>query len=146
MEFRFRTFTENDLPEYRAWFADEKLHSRISYPDDIWFRHVGKSGNACWAAVGDADELVAVLQVDRERETGYLDIGLRPALRRRGFGTAVLSAFVAGPGRAYDIIEGRISPDNDAALALVHRCSFTILADPDEDGLIRAVRPIPSTE
>ena len=35
----------------------------------------------------------------------YLDLALRPDLRGHGFGTAVLSAFLVGPGRGYPILE-----------------------------------------
>ncbi|MGK6313954.1 N-acetyltransferase family protein [Neorhizobium sp. DT-125] len=143
MDIRFRLFAETDLPEYRAWFADAELNHRISYPDDIWFRHVHQPENACWA-VSDEHGLVAVLQVDREGGTGYLDIALRPHRRRRGLGTAMLSAFLGAPGRAYEIIEGRISPDNAAALALVRRCGFTLLPDLDDDGFVRALYASPN--
>ncbi|MFB9950415.1 GNAT family N-acetyltransferase [Rhizobium puerariae] len=146
MEFLFRTFTDTDLLEYRAWFEDEELNRRLSYPDDIWFRHVRKPENACWAVIDDANRLIAVLQVDRKETTGYLDIALRPDLRRHGLGTAVLGGFLEGPGHAYDVIEGRISPGNAAAHALVRRCGFSILPDPDEDGFIRAARPNLSPE
>ncbi|WJR67954.1 GNAT family N-acetyltransferase [Neorhizobium sp. CSC1952] len=140
MDIWFRPFGETDLPEYRTWFAaDEELSRRISYPDDIWFGHVRRPENACWASVDHTNTLIAVLQVDREDGTGYLDIALRPERRGRGLGTAVLSAFLAGPGHGYGVIEGRISPDNAAALALVRRCGFTLLPDPDDDGFVRAI-------
>lgn len=145
MEFLFRSFADTDLEEYRAWFADEELSRRISYPDDIWFEHVRNPENACWAILDPTEKLIAVVQVDREETTGYLDIAIRPDLRRHGLGAAVLRGFVEGPGHAYEIVEGRISPDNEAARALVHRCGFSILPDPDEDGFVRAVRLSAST-
>jgi hypothetical protein len=55
---------------------------------------------------------------------------------------AVLGSFILGPGSAYPILEGRIAPDNVASLACVRRCGFEILQEPDEDGLIRAVRHV----
>ncbi|WP_391581088.1 GNAT family N-acetyltransferase [Rhizobium laguerreae] len=58
------------------------------------------------------------MQVDRDDSgRGYLDLAVHPDLRGQGFGTAVLSAFLSGPGRAYAILEGRIAPDNAASIA-----------------------------
>ncbi|MDX8443495.1 GNAT family N-acetyltransferase [Mesorhizobium australafricanum] len=140
MQISFRLFTVDDLPEFRAWFADAELSRRLSFPTDEWFAYVTAGGAArSWVAL-DADRMIAQMQVDREdAERGYLDLAMRPHLRGRGLGAAVLAAFLSGPGRAYPILEGRIEPDNAASLACCRRCGFVILPEPDADGFIQAV-------
>ncbi len=140
MNVRFRLLNETDLPILRSWFEDAELSRRLSFPTDDWFAHVTSPAACCWIGVDDAGEIVARVQVDREdAERGYIDLTVRPDLRGRGLGVAVLGSFILGPGSAYPILEGRIAPDNVASLACVRRCGFEILQEPDEDGLIRAV-------
>lgn len=97
----------------------------------------------CWAALSPAGKMIAELQVDREEpERGYLDIALRPDLRRRGLGTTVLSAFLSGPGRVYPILKPRIEADNTTSLACARSCGFELMPDRDEEGFIRAARRV----
>ncbi|WP_405030083.1 GNAT family N-acetyltransferase [Neorhizobium sp. 2083] len=66
-------------------------------------------------------------------------LAVRPDLRGRGVGTAVLSAFQSGPGKAYQVLEGRITPDNVGSIACCRRCGFTILPELDAEGFIQAI-------
>lgn len=140
MQIIFRPLTDNDLPQLRAWFADAELSRRLSFPSDEWFAYVTAGADArCWVAL-NAGRIVAAIQVDHESsEVGYLDLAVRPSLRGQGIGTAVLAAFLSGPGRAYATLEGRIEPDNAASLACCRRCGFEILPKPDADGLLPAI-------
>lgn len=140
MQIIFRLLAGNDLPELRTWFEDAELSRRLSFPTDEWFAYVTAGVAArCWVAL-DAGRIVAVMQVDRQdSELGYLDLAVRPSLRGQGIGTAVLAAFLTGPGRAYATLEGRIEPDNAASLACCRRCGFEILPNPDADGLFPAI-------
>lgn len=140
MQITFRPFTRRDLSALRAWFVDAELARRLSFPTDAWFAHVAASPAArCWAAV-EAGMMIATVQVDRDGEgPGYLDLAVRPDRRGQGLGTAMLAAFLAGPGRDYPVLEGRIAPDNAASLACCRRCGFTLLAERDEDGFVRVV-------
>ncbi|WP_068412247.1 GNAT family N-acetyltransferase [Labrenzia sp. OB1] len=140
MQIIFRPLTRDDLPELRTWFEDAELSRRLSFPTDEWFAYVDAGAAAlCWMAL-DAGKMFAVMQVDREdSERGYLDLAVRPDLRGQGFGTAVMRAFLSGPGRAYAILEGRIEPDNVASLAVSRRCGFEILPELDADGLFPAI-------
>lgn len=140
MQIIFRLIASDDLPELRTWFEDSELSRRLSFPTDEWFAYVTAGAAArCWVAL-DADRNIAVVQVDREdSERGYLDLAVHPDLRGQGIGTAVLAAFLSGPGRAYAILEGRIESDNAASLACCRRCGFEILPKPDADGLLPAI-------
>jgi RimJ/RimL family protein N-acetyltransferase len=140
MQIIFRPLTGNDLPVLRAWFADAELSRRLSFPSDEWFAYVTVGAAArCWVAL-DASRIVAMIQIDRENShVGYLDLAVRPSLRGQGIGTAVLAAFLSGPGRAYATLEGRIEPDNAASLACCRRCGFEILPKPDADGLLPVI-------
>lgn len=144
MQITFRLLAMDDLPGLRAWFEDSELSRRLSFPTDEWFAYVTTEETAhCWVAV-HAEQVIGEVQVDRDGdERGYLDLAVRPDLRRRGFGTAVLSAFLSGPGRAYPILEGRIEPYNMASLACCRSCGFTFLPEPDADGLIQVVYRTP---
>jgi len=140
MQITFRPFTRDDLPEFRAWFLDAELSRRLSFPSDQWLAYVTAGDAArCWMALA-AGQAVAEVQVDQENsERGYLDLAVRPDLRGRGVGTAVLSAFQSGPGKAYQVLEGRITPDNVASIACCRRCGFTILPELDAEGFIQAI-------
>ncbi|GGA86671.1 hypothetical protein GCM10011491_12890 [Brucella endophytica] len=140
MQITFRPFESDDLPEFRAWFADAELSRRLSFPDDEWFAYVTAGAAArCWVVL-EAGRTIAQVQVDREDSVrGYLDFALRPDLRGRGTGAAVLSAFLSGPGRDYAALEAHIEPDNAASIACCRRCSFTILPEPDAEGFVQAI-------
>lgn len=140
MQIVFRPLASDDLPELRTWFKDSELSRRLSFPTDDWFAYVTAGADArCWVAL-DAGKLIAIMQVDREdSERGYIDLAVRPHLRGQGIGTAVLTAFLSGPGGVYGILEGRIEPDNAASLACCRRCGFEILPELDADGLLPAI-------
>lgn len=140
MQILFRPLTGHDLPELRSWFGDRELSRRLSFPTDEWFAYVTAGPNArCWIAL-DGNNIIATMQVDSDDgERGYLDLAIRPPLRGRGYGTAVLAAFLRGPGRRWAILEGRIEPDNVASLACCRRCGFEILPDRDADGMVQAI-------
>ncbi|WP_159591905.1 MULTISPECIES: GNAT family N-acetyltransferase [Chelativorans] len=140
MAIHFRLIDRSDLPALRSWFGDEELLRRISYPTDEWFSPVSGSDARAWVALDDSGALVGQIQVDfDEPEQGYIDFMIRPDLRGRGLGKAVLTAFVSGPSGEFPILEGRIEPDNVASLSCVQSCGFQLLPDRDEDGFIRAV-------
>lgn len=102
MQITFRLLAMDDLPGLRAWFEDSELSRRLSFPTDEWFAHVTTEETARCRVAVHAEQVIGEVQVDRdEDERGYLDLAVRPDLRRRGFGAAVLSAFLSGPGRAY---------------------------------------------
>lgn len=107
MNVSFRMILPDDLSVLRNWFEDAELSRRLSYPTYEWFAHVTNGTIArCWVASIE-DRTVAMLQVDREvGDIGYFDLAVDPALRRRGLGVALLSAFVAGPGRAMRLWRG----------------------------------------
>lgn len=140
MRIIFRPLASDDLPELRTWFEDSELSRRLSFPTDEWFAYVTAGAAArCWVAL-DAGSIIGLMQVDREdSERGHLDLAVRPDLRGQGIGTAVLAAFLSGPGRAYAILEGRIAPDNAASLACCRRCGFAVLPELDADGLFPAI-------
>ncbi|NKN02712.1 GNAT family N-acetyltransferase [Rhizobium leguminosarum bv. viciae] len=144
MQISFRPLMIGDLPKLRAWFEDSELSRRLSFPTDEWFAYVPNGEPArCWVAM-QGDQLIGEVQVDRDgAERGYLDLAVCPDLRGRGFGAAVLSAFLSGPGQAYPILEGRIEPDNAASLACCRHCGFAFLPEPDADGFIQAVYKMP---
>lgn len=139
MRITLRPFQRNDLTEYRSWFEDEELSRRLAYPTDEWFAHVS-AGDAArsWAASANG-QLVAQVQADREGPRGYIDFAVRPGLRGQGIGTAVLGAFLSGPGQAYPILDARIEPDNLASLGCCARCGFTLLDHLDAEGFAQAV-------
>ena len=140
MQITFRPVTSDDLLELRTWFNDSELSRRLSFPTDDWFAYVTAGADArCWVAL-DAGKVIAMMQVDREdSERGYLDLAVCPHLRGQGIGTAVLTAFLSGPGGVYRILEGRIEPDNAASLACCRRSGFEILPELDADGLVPAI-------
>jgi L-amino acid N-acyltransferase YncA len=139
MQVEFRSFEQADLDVIRSWFDDAETARRMSYPTDEWFAYVSSDIARCWVATDVDGEVLAHIQVDRaDAERGYVDLVVRPDLRGRGLGTAVLKAFVTGPGRAYAALEGAIAPDNAASLACAQRSGFDLLPEPDQDGFIRA--------
>lgn len=147
MRIIFRPLARSDLQVLRIWFEDAELSRRLSFPTDEWFAYVTADADAnCWVAL-DAGRIIALMQVDREDfDKGYLDLAVDPRLRGQGFGTAVLMAFLSGPGTAYAILEGRIAPDNAASIAACRRCGFEILPEPDADGLLVARYHRPQSE
>ena len=138
MQLTVRHLLPQELPEIRSWYEDAELARRLTYPTDEWYTAVSREGQESWVAVDETNTIVAKMQVDRDGDIGYIDLAVRPELRRRGFGSAALMAFIAGPGKAYSMLEGRIEPDNIASLACVRRCGFRLLDEFDDDGLIPA--------
>lgn len=140
MTITFREIAPKDLATLRSWFADAELAERLSYPDEAWLGHVGGNGAAGWVALDDTGSIVAQVQVDRaDAFTGDLAFAIRPDFRGRGYGKAVLRAFLAGEGQNYHRLEGFIEPDNVASLACVRRCGFEVAAVANKDGMLKAV-------
>lgn len=141
MQIAFRPFHADDLPELRSWHADGEVARRLAFPSDEWFAYVTAGGAAlCWAAMGADGRMIGQLQVyEEEPGLGFLEFVVRPDLRGRGTGAAMLRAFLAGPGQAYTTLEARMEPDNTASIACCCRCGFTVLPEPDPDGLTRAI-------
>ncbi|NHF71745.1 GNAT family N-acetyltransferase [Paracoccus xiamenensis] len=141
MQVRFRNIQKSDLKELRGWFSDAELSRRVAFPTDDWFDYVTVGRDSiCWLAL-DGDTVIGKLQVDRdEKGGGYIDIAIRPDLRGKGVGAAVLAGFIEGPGADYVLLDARIEPDNLASLACFRRCGFDIRSTPDEDGMIPAIR------
>jgi RimJ/RimL family protein N-acetyltransferase len=135
----FRPLIASDLETLRSWFADAELSRRLSYPTVEWFSYVtGTDAARCWIAVRQS-EAIAQLQVDHHPgEPAYLDIAIRPDLRGKGLGRAVLSAFLDGPGKACPVLIGHIEPDNAASLRCFQNCGFSLSDTVDEDGMIKA--------
>ena len=142
MQITFRLLDAADLEFYRSWFNDAELARRLSYPTDDWFAYVtATEASRCWVGLDETGGVISVLQVDDgENGLGQFDISLRPELRGRGLGAAVLDAFIGGPGADFTALEGAIEPDNAASLACVRRCGFEIYPGLDEDGLVRVRR------
>jgi RimJ/RimL family protein N-acetyltransferase len=138
MQLNLRRLLPHDLPEFRSWFGDAELARRLAYPTDEWHAAVSRGGQQCWIAVDNSHGMVAVTQVERDGDVGYIAIAVKPDLRQRGFGTAALTAFTAGPGREYAALDGRIEPNNIASLACARKCGFCILDALDDDGLFPA--------
>lgn len=135
-----RPFQEQDLLSYQSWFSsDPELERRLSYPDDVWHEHFKQPCNNCWAVVNDISDLLAVVQVDADGTTGFIEMATRPDVRGRGVGTSALRAFIMGPGQNYEVLEARIAADNLPSLKLVRSCDFTLLPKPDGDGFVRSI-------
>jgi RimJ/RimL family protein N-acetyltransferase len=135
----FRRIAQKDLATLRSWFADTDLAERLSYPDDTWFAHLRSDDAACWVASDETGSILAQLQVDRtDASTGDLAFAIRPDLRGKGYGKAVLRAFLARVGRNYVRLAAFIEPDNIASLACVRSCGFEVALSPDEDGMLKA--------
>jgi RimJ/RimL family protein N-acetyltransferase len=141
VQILFRPFHADDLSELRTWFEDAEVARRLSFPTDEWFAYVTAGETAsCWAATGADDRMIGQLQIDREDSgLGYLEFVLRPDLQGRGTGTAMLRAFLAGPGQGYTAVEAHIEADNSASIACCRRCDFTMLPERDADGFVRAI-------
>lgn len=138
MSLSLRRLRPDDLPDLQGWYDDPELARRLTGPTDEWFEARFCACQEVWVAVDDTGTVAAEMQVERDGGMGYIAMAVRPRLRHRGLGTAALAAFVAGPGRQYVTLEGRIEPDNLASLACVRKCGFRLLDERDEDGLIRA--------
>lgn len=140
MQIVFQLISRDDLSDLRTWHTDSEISRRLSFPTDVWFDYVTRKPTVnCWMA-RDLTDQVGVVQVDCDGGgLGYLDFAVRPDLRGRGIGRILLAAFLSGPGSRYEVLEGRIAPDNVASLACCRRCGFKILPERDEDGFFQAV-------
>ena len=116
MQLTVRHLLPQELPEIRSWYEDAELARRLTYPTDEWYTAVSREGQESWVAVDETNTIVAKMQVDRDGDIGYIDLAVRPELRRRGFGSAALMAFIAGPGKAYSMLEGGFSQTTSQAL------------------------------
>lgn len=134
----FRPFHSNDLASYAAWFGDDEIARRVSFPDQAWVDHVMTPGGIAHAVVALYDKAsIAVLQFDEERDGGInLLIALDPARRGQGFGKLVLAAFVDHVWRRYAHIDGHVEVDNLASIACVERCGFIRQAEDADDGFL----------
>ena len=134
-------FSSADAATYAAWFADDETARRVSAPDAAWLAHVTEGRGLCWSARDAAGNLVAVLQCDpddSEPRRGHICVTVDPARRGCGIGRAAIAAFAAGEGRRFDVLEGRIEPDNDASIAMSRAAGFRQISDDlDDDGMLR---------
>lgn len=142
MNLAFASFSAADFAEYRAWFGDTETSRRLSQPDPAWLAYVTAGGAvACWTVRDASGDLVAVIQADAEPDDpsrATVCVTVAPTRRQQGVGTAALRAFLAGEGRRFAILEGRIEPDNAASIAMTRAAGFTqMVAEPDEDGMLR---------
>lgn len=113
----FRLIEPSDLQELRFWSEDDELSRRLSYPTAEWFSYVSGPGVARCSIAHEGDIPVAQLQVDHvPGEPAYLDIAVRPDMRAKGMGHAILSEFLDWPGKVYSKLVGHIEPDNFASL------------------------------
>ncbi len=136
----FRPVERADLAILRGWHNDHETARQLSFPTDDWFAWVTERQNAhCWLALIDG-RVVGFVQLDCEGTAarGYLAMAIAPQERGRGLGQVVLRAFLRGPGRTYERIEGFIAPDNHASLTCFRRCGFEINAATDADGMLAA--------
>jgi len=138
MSIVLRPFHPNDLAIYRSWFDHAGAADRISPPDEAWLRHVtnSASGNA-WIA-SDGRHALAVVQADWDATaTAFLFLIVAPSHRGRGIGREVLRAWLAGEGRDFRNVEGRVEPGNIASLQCALHCGFQLVNQtPDEEGFL----------
>ncbi|MDH4985308.1 GNAT family protein [Aminobacter anthyllidis] len=136
----FRPFRRDDLATYAAWFDDEEVARRVSFPDADWFNYVMDPSSIAHAVVAvrtPSEAPLAVLQYDEEAEGGInLLIAVDPARRGQGFGKRILAAFVEHIDHSYTHIDGYIEDNNFASIACVERCGFIRQTEAPDDGFL----------
>ncbi len=137
MELTFSPFRPADLAEYAAWFADSETSRRVSNPDALWLAHVmGEAG--AWAVRDATGALVAVVEAEGDSMRGYVSVTVEPSRRGHGIGADAIKKFHTGPGSRFAVLEGRVSPQNVASLAMLQKAGFTLMSSaPDVDGMLR---------
>jgi GNAT superfamily N-acetyltransferase len=137
MDLTLTQFRPADLAEYTRWFADSATALHLSNPDAAWLAHVmGEAG--AWAVRDGVGALVAVLEAEPHGDRCYISLTVAPERRGQGIGPSAVRQFHTGPGAAYSVLEGRISPQNAASLTMVRKAGFTLMTpEPDADGMLR---------
>jgi RimJ/RimL family protein N-acetyltransferase len=143
MSFQFIPFDEKSLSIYQAWFEDDELRRRISFPDHKWFNYVSHDSSVhCWAVYENID-LIAQIQMDVgqiDDSTAYISLSVDPLRRGEGTGSKVLEEFLHIYGEKYQQIEAGIEPDNLASIKCFEKNDFVKTATEDADGILTFIR------
>lgn len=144
MQLSFRKFQAGDFATYKAWFTDPELERRLGPLDDEWLAAVlskRASDGATWLVL-DGDAPVAVVETSLHPTDSSLaaitELAVKPELRGRGIGMAVLQEVLALRRR-----EGRlehlayIREDNGTARRCFERSRFVpVTLTPNGEGFL----------
>ncbi len=145
----FRPLDEAGMRLYASWFDDAELKRRIEAPTPRWFEYVTTTpGSYAWL-VYDGEHAIGSVQMDTDAERkGWFGLVVKPTLRRRGYGTRILQAFLRRPEvTALRQLEAEVELDNLAALRCCQRVGFVQTdAGPDDDGFLHLTYELTPTQ
>jgi RimJ/RimL family protein N-acetyltransferase len=142
----FRRATQADIDLHETWFLDPELARRLSAPTPEWRAFLASGAQTVWVSV-DADDCPLAVFILEKDDAGaaWLAFAIEPSQRGKGLMTAILRAFVAGPGADFARLIGEVELDNAASIALLRRCGFAEIPGAGE-GLLRFERPSPRAQ
>jgi GNAT superfamily N-acetyltransferase len=138
MNLEFKPFHENHYAEYEAWFSDAALNHRLGPIDRDWFQAViaqPQSEGETWAVFRD-DQFVAVVDTvfdpNKQLPAGITAMAVKPTLRGKGIGTAVLQRLL-DMHRERGIVEhvAYVSLDNPEAQHFLEMNGFRLFGKND---------------
>jgi RimJ/RimL family protein N-acetyltransferase len=127
---------------YSTWFRDPELARRIEPPTQEWLHYVTTMPGVYAWLIYHAMTPVGQVQLDTTPEhRGTIAFAVNPALRQRGYGTAILRALLTRPEAArLHQIDAAVEPDNTASRRCLVMAGFVLLSDcPDDDGFLHYI-------
>jgi RimJ/RimL family protein N-acetyltransferase len=138
-----RPMTQNDIPMLQEWYADSDLSDELD-GDDLPHQFANmQSDPKYWAWIACVeDEPVGFVWFEIvEDGIGNESLGIRPDVRNRGYGSAMLRSLAATPeARRAVVIVAHIYPENVASIRCHEKAGFVCEnEEPDDEGFLRFV-------
>jgi len=146
-----RPVAESDLRTLQRWFHDREIRKRLGgmMPLRAWLHHVTTHADRlAWMAL-EKGSAVGLIDLETCADgTATFAFLVAPRLRFRGYGKRLVRALRARPEvTGLTSVEGRVEPDNTAALRCLRAVGFAPRSlEPDEEGFLTLVSPRPASQ
>lgn len=138
-----RSLQETDLPTLKMWFENSEIASRMEgmLPLKEWYSHTSKDALQFIRLAYAQQNLVGLIQVEKEEDTGYISLIVDPLFWNKKYGRTILCKALEQP-EFHSIRKwvASIEEDNISSLKCFKAVGFIEKeVNPDEDGFFELV-------
>ncbi|CAH0998662.1 hypothetical protein LEM8419_00007 [Neolewinella maritima] len=142
---RFTPFTPAHYPEYKSWFADERLNAALGPMDEEWLQYVCTDTQGREYAVYRQEELVGVIGIQLPvagHPVPYItNLAVHPRYHRQGIGALLLRELhQIHPLAVQNGWIAFVLPTNQIARRFFHANGWRVI-EVSEDGTFRYASP-----